>query len=456
MLVSTNIFNINEPIELYKIGKISSPNTCWVSEIDCKTFNLTTSDRLNLVEADIITIDDEDTKERDDAFSMKKTDDGFEFGIHISDPSTLIKPDSILDKSARNNGSSIYLPEKTIPMLPSQFITEFGSLDPSKSRLGLSLLIYTDLNYEIESWEIAPSILSAKRSLTYEQASLALNQIENSDHYTILHLWNFSKKQMSLRKQNGAVDLQTQEINIKITGETKIEVTLLNTRLNSRMLVSEMMILFNSLAAKFFVGNRIPAIFRHQSYPNLNDYSDIDFQQASKNEISKNYHLVRNLPQTKLTREPLPHYSLGLPNYLQITSPLRRYTDMLLQRQIVHFINYGKFLYPQDTLENLAFGTYSRVKDIKLLERQRQKYWLIKYLENTLNNQDSSTRHLPYSAVVIEKSNYGTKSLVQIIELGFRQRINIPSYCEIGDEITLNLMGVNTWHRTARFQVKMD
>ena len=102
-------------------------------------------------------------------------------------------------------------------------------------------------------------------------------------------------------------------------------------------------------------------------------------------------------------------------NYIQITSPLRRYTDMLLQRQIVHFINYGKFLYPQDTLENLAFGTYSRVKDIKLLERQRQKYWLIKYLENTLNNQDSSTRHLPYSAVVIEKSNYGTKSLVQII-----------------------------------------
>ena len=102
-----------------------------------------------MLEADIITIDDDETKERDDAFSIKKTDKRFEFGIHISDPSTLIKPDSILDKSARNNGSSIYLPEKTIPMLPSQFITEFGSLDPSKSRLGLSLLIYTDLNYEI-------------------------------------------------------------------------------------------------------------------------------------------------------------------------------------------------------------------------------------------------------------------------------------------------------------------
>jgi exoribonuclease-2 len=453
LLVSTNIFNINEPVELYKIGEINSPNTSWISEIDCKTSNLSTSDRLNLKEADIITIDDKDTKERDDGFSIKKTDKGFEFGIHISDTSTLIKPDSILDKSARNNGSSIYLPEKTIPMLPSQFITDFGSLDPSKTRLGLSLLINTDLNYGIESWRIVPSIISAKKSMTYEQANLALNQIENSDHYTILHLWNFSKKQMCLRKQNGAVNFQTQEINIKVTLEAKIEVTLLNTRLDSRMLVSEMMILFNSLAAKFFVENNIPAIYRHQSYPNLNDYSNTDFQQVSENEISKNYYLIRNLPPTKLTGEPLPHYSLGLPSYIQITSPLRRYTDMLLQRQIIHFITYGKFLYCKDVLEHLAFGTYSRVKDIKVVERQRQKYWLIKYLENAINNRDSSTRYLSYSAIVIEKSNYGTKSLVQIIQLGFRQRINLPSYCEIGDEITLNLMGVDTWHRTAKFQV---
>jgi len=124
-----------------------------------------------------------------------------------------------------------------------------------------------------------------------------------------------------------------------------------------------------------------------------------------------------------------------------------------LQRQIIHFITYGKFLYCKDVLEHLAFGTYSRVKDIKVVERQRQKYWLIKYLENVLNNRDCSVRHLSYSAIVLEKSNYGKKSLVQIIQLGFRQRINIPSYCEIGDEITLNLMGVDTWHRTAKFQV---
>ena len=260
---------------------------------------------------------------------------------------------------------------------------------------------------------------------------------------------------MWLRKQNGAVSFHTQEINVKVTAETRVEVTLLNPRLDSRLLVSEMMILFNSLAAKFFVENHIPAIYRHQSYPSLNDYSDTEFQQASKNEISKNYYLVRNLPQTKLTGEPLPHYSLGLPNYIQITSPLRRYTDMLLQRQIVHFINYSKFLYSQDTLEHFAFSTYSRVKNIKLVEKQRQKYWLIKYLENVLNNRDCSVRHLSYSAIVLEKSNYGKKSLVQIIELGFRQRITIPSYCEIGDEITLNLMGIDTWHKTARFQVNM-
>ena len=454
LLVATKIFNAHEPVELHKIGEVSSPKPSWISEIGSKNSTLLNSDRLNLVATEIITIDDEHTEERDDALSIKATDKKFEFGIHISDPSTLINPNTVLDKSARNNGSSIYFPEKTIPMLPSQFIKEFGSLDPSKPRLGLSLLIKTDLNYKIESWRIAPSVISTSKSMTYEQASLALNHTENSAHQMMLHLWNFSKKQMCSRKQNGAINLQTQEMNIKVHSNSEIEITVLNSRLDSRVMVSELMILFNSLAAKFFVENHIPAIYRHQPSPNLNNDSDFDLKQASKNEVSRNYYLVRKLPQTKLTAEPLPHYSLGLQNYIQITSPLRRYSDMLLQRQIVNFICYGEILYSQENLENLSFGTYTRIKDIKSVERERQRYWLIKYLENALNDSGSSMRHLCYTAVVLEKSNYGMKSLVQIIEFGFRQRINLPSHCQIGDEISLNLISVDTWHRTARFQFK--
>jgi len=454
LLVATNIFNEHEPVELQKIGGTNSPDSSWVSEIDSRISTLLNSNRLNVAKTDIITIDDQDTKERDDAFSVKKDDKKFEFGIHIADSTTLINPDSLLDKSARYNGSSIYLPEKTIPMLPSKFITEFGSLDPSKSRPALSLLIKTDLNYKIECWRIVPSVISTAKSMTYEEASFALKHTENSDYQMMSHLLNFSKKQMCLRKQNGAVDLQTQEMNTKVTSESEIEITVLNSRTDSRVMVSELMILFNSLAAKFFVENDIPAIYRHQPSPNLYDDSDFDLQHASKNEISKNYHLVRNLPKTKLTGEPLPHYSLGLQSYLQITSPLRRYSDMLLQRQIVHFICYGKFLYSQENLETLAFGTYSRIKDIRYVERERQRYWLIKYLENILNSKDSSMQHLCYTAIVLEKNNYGTKSLVQIVEFAFRQRINLPSYCQIGDEISLNLASVNTWNRTARFQFK--
>ena len=292
--------------------------------------------------------------------------------------------------------------------------------------------------------------------MTYEEASLALKHTDNSDYQMMSHLWNFSKKQMFLRKQNGAIDLQTQEMNIKVSSESKIEIAVLNSRTDSRVMVSELMILFNSLAAKFFFKNDIPAIYRHQPSPNLYDDSDFDLQQASQNEISKNYHLIRNLPKTKLTGEPLPHYSLGLQSYVQITSPLRRYSDMLLQRQIINFICYGEILYSQENLENLSFGTYTRIQDIKSVERERQRYWLIKYLENVLNNSGSSMRHLCYTAVVLEKSNYGMKSLVQIIEFGFRQRINLPSHCQIGDEISLNLISVDTWHRTARFQFKKD
>lgn len=454
LLVATNIFNKHEPVELQKIGGINSPDISWISEIDSEISTLLNSNRLNLAKTDIVTIDDQDTKERDDAFSVKETDKKFEIGIHIADPSTLINPDGLLDKSARYNVSSIYLPEKTIPMLPGQFIKEFGSLDPSKTRPGLSLIIKTDLNYKIECWRIVPSIITTTKAITYEEASLALKHTDNSDYQMMSHLWNFSKKQMCLRKQNGAIDLQTQEMNIKVSSESEIEISVLNSRTDSRVMVSELMILFNSLAAKFFVKNDIPAIYRHQPSPSIYDDSDFDLQQASQNEISKNYHLIRKLPKTKLTGEPLPHYSLGLQSYVQITSPLRRYSDMLLQRQIVHFLCYGKFLYSQENLETLAFGSYSRIKDIRYVERERQRYWLIKYLENILNAGDSSMDRLCYTAVVLEKSNYGMKSLVQILEFAFRQRINLPSYCQIGDEISLNLVSVNTWNRTARFQFK--
>ena len=92
---------------------------------------------------------------------------------------------------------------------------------------------------------------------------------------------------MCLRKQNGAINLQTQEMNIKVTSESEIEITVLNSRTDSRMMVSELMILFNSLAAKFFAENDIPAIYRHQPSHNLYDDSDFDLQQSSKNEISK-------------------------------------------------------------------------------------------------------------------------------------------------------------------------
>ena len=456
LLVTTKFFNKHEPLELHKIGGISIPDTSWVSDIKSKNAILLNSDRLDFRKADVITIDDEETKERDDAFSLKKTDGKLEFAIHISDPSTLINRDSVLDKSARINSSSIYLPEKTVPMLPSHFISEFGSLDPLKHRLGLSLLIKTDLNYEIENWKIEPSLISTTRSITYEQASIALKNKENRDHEMITHLWNFSNKQLSLRKRNGAINFQTQEISIKVNSDSEIEVAVLNSRLDSRIMVSELMILFNSLSAKFFIQNHIPAIYRHQPSPYLLENPDFDFNQTSENEISKNYHLIRNLPQTKLTSEPLPHYSLGLQSYLQITSPLRRYSDMLLQRQIIHFIYYSKYLYSLEDLKTLVYGTYSRTKDIKSVERERQKYWLIRYLENALNNRSSNTPHPSYSAVVLEKGDSGTKSLVQLIDFGFRQRLNLPSHCQIGDKISLTLLSVNTWHRTAKFELKRN
>ena len=206
----------------------------------------------------------------------------------------------------------------------------------------------------------------------------------------------------------------------------------------------------------FFIQNHIPAIYRHQPSPYLLENPDFDFNQTSENEISKNYHLIRNLPQTKLTSEPLPHYSLGLQSYLQITSPLRRYSDMLLQRQIIHFIYYNKSLYTLEDLKTLVYGTYSRTKDIKSVERERQKYWLIRYLQNALNNRSSNTPHPSYSAVVLEKGDSGTKSLVQLIDFGFRQRLNLPSHCQIGDKISLTLLSVNTWHRTAKFELKRN
>ncbi len=454
MLVSTKIFKVNEPIELHKIGEIDKPSNTWILDVQSKNAELLDVNKLNLLKHEFITIDDENTSERDDALSISKTAAGFEVGIHISDPGSLIRPDSILDNSARRNGSSIYLPEKNIPMLPNEFINKFGSIDSSTSRVGLSLIINTSLNYTIEKWQFTPSIISKAKSLSYEEASQAIKDNSHYHHSALFHLKKFSEQQRRLREENGAINVQIQEMDVKVSLETQIEVSVLNSRLDSRVLVSEMMVLFNSLAANFFTENKIPALYRHQSFPNQFDQTNIhSLYQTSENEISKNYHLLRSLPHTKLSPEPLPHYSLGVPSYVQITSPLRRYADMILQRQIIYFLNHNKLLYSKDEIEYSVFSTVSRIKDIKLLERQRQKYWLMKYLENKIKNCESSKYHSTYPAIVLETSADSSKSLVQITQFGFRQRINLPSYYRIGDEIILNLISVDTWHRTARFRV---
>jgi exoribonuclease-2 len=357
--------------------------------------------RRDLRDLHAFTIDGQLTRDYDDALSLRQIDDSlYEVGVHIADAAQFVTHDDLLDQEARERASSIYLPDSRIPMLPPQLSEDVCSLRAGEDRLAMSFLMKIDAEGLVRDYEIAPSIVRIAENMTYEQVD---QHVESIDFLNVLHRLGVKMREQRLAR--GAIILPLPEIHVYVNPEGMIQLSRHEKETPSQIIVSEWMIAINALAGSFFAERRIPAIFRSQA-----ECKPETEPIASEHEIFHVYRRRRLFARAELDTEPRAHCSLGIPLYTSISSPIRRYADLIVQRQLKHFLETGEPMYTNSDLHKLIDRLGTAQSKIFFIQRKWTRYWILKYMEqeyiHTLNalvlNQNERFAHLLLPDFLIE------------------------------------------------------
>ncbi|MFA5852787.1 MAG: RNB domain-containing ribonuclease [Spirochaetales bacterium] len=265
-------------------------------------------------------IDNAWSNDPDDAIAFE---DGFAW-VHIADPAAFIAPDSPLDLEALSRGATLYLPEKIVPMLPEGAVTRLGlGLSPESPALSFGMRLSEDGSV-IETL-IVPSIVHVAR-LSYEEADTLLAKGDT----TLTRLDATATLRHRKRLSNGAVDIDFPEVSMKVDGDDVRFVSVPATR--SSEIVREMMLLAGEAAARWALERKIPFTFSSQEAPQLS--KDLSRSEERPLSLSTQYQRRKGMKASIVGTECLAHQGLGLSFYSQVTSPLRRYQDLLAHHQI--------------------------------------------------------------------------------------------------------------------------
>lgn len=341
-----------------------------VCGIGDKSFN----DRPDAVAKDIsvITIDGTLTKDFDDALSIEDFSDYYRVGIHISDVAELVPAGSPIDIEAMSRVTSIYLPETKIPMMPQEISEGLCSLKQNELRHAVSVFVDLDKDGNVLNYNIRETVVTVTRRLTYGEVVSLVNQ-----DVDITNLYVLAKKLRRKRFANNAMVLNIPEIKIWIDQETgEISVNKINGNSLSQLIVSEFMILANHLIARFLNSKKIPCIFRTQEPPvkTIIKPGEVD--------LLLNYLQRKNLSRVILMTSAYPHSFLGLNAYTTATSPIRRYSDLVTQRQLKAVLNGDPSVYTEKEIQEIIYSITEPQANAMLIRRHRVKYWILKYLES--------------------------------------------------------------------------
>jgi len=334
--------------------------------------------RRDLTSIPVITIDGQLTLDFDDAISLEEDGGKLRVGIHISDVACYIKGDTALDSEAVSRGVSIYMPDQRIPMLPPILAEGLLSLRANEIRPAISVLVTLDPGAQVLDYEIVPSLIRVRRQLTYHE----VNQLVDVDK-EIITLHDLAVRLRQKRLELGAVQISLPEVNVWIDDGGKVSLNKITRESPSRILVSETMILANRLMAGFLKDQGLPAVFRSQPEPRSRLITH------GEGTLFQNWMQRRHLSRFVLTTNPEPHSGLGVPEYVTATSPIRKYFDLVTQRQIRGALGEGR-PYAAKEIEEIISRLQEPLFQVVRLQAARQRYWILKFLEERVGRKEEA------------------------------------------------------------------
>ncbi|MBM3932710.1 MAG: RNB domain-containing ribonuclease [SAR202 cluster bacterium] len=458
LLVAAGVFSPDEPLELLRteITDKFPPEALAEAEAISVEQSLEGGQWRDLTALEVVTIDDVTTLDRDDALSLEFPEGGdpkraYRIGIHIADAGALIPPGGAVDLEADRRMATLYMPERHIEMLPVVFTRNAGSLDPGQTRLAMSLMVDCDAEWSITGYEIVPSIIRSRAAVPYAEVDVALKDDTHPWHWMLDKLNDAARAFRKKREEAGAIMLDRSEMDIKVDGEGKITVKVFQPS-QSREMVAEMMILCNSMLAQFCKEKGIPATYRAQTAP---DISDIKLTREDGSPLPHGpllrYPIARRFLPAEITTVPARHGGLGVDAYIQATSPLRRYPDLVMQRQISRFLSTGQPFYPQDAIASVVGRAEVQLRELNQVENERERYWFLKHLKLTRLEESGAPAAASLFAAVVLENEPRRPAMLELEEFPFRVRTELPRGVNPGDRVVLRLAGVDLWRKQGHF-----
>lgn len=372
---------------------------------------LPAEERLDLTHLAAFAIDDEGAADPDDAVSLE----GSRLWVHVADGAALVTPNSAADQEARDRGANLYLPEGTVPMLPVEATRQLG-LGLADVSPALSFGIDLSAEGDIQAVEVAPSWVRVTR-LTYEEAEGRL------DEPPLYELYQLARRRAARRRANGAISLDLPEVKMQVV-DGQVHITPLPD-LRSRNLVAEAMLAAGEAVARFAIDRQIPLPFTTQDAPDATDEPLPDGMAGS----FARRRLIKRSQQSSL---PTPHAGLGLDVYVRVTSPLRRYLDLVAHQQLRAYLRGAELLDTQAVLERVGVAE-AATSAVAQCERLARQHWTVVYF----------MQHPGWHGEGILVEAKGTRCTVIIPPLAWEAKVNLRREAPLNSSVALALNGVN-------------
>lgn len=442
------------------------------------------------------TIDGDDAKDFDDAVSIEKTDDGkYVLGVHIADVTHYVKAGSPVDREAFERGTSVYFPEKVIPMLPEELCNDVCSLKEGVDRLTLSCVMTVDGKGKVVDSFITPSVIRSAARLTYNNVQKILDGDKPlAERYSFLTDSLFKMNELAdvlirRRELDGSIDLSVKESAISVDSEGKICVELAK-RDKAHRIIEEFMILANCTVAEYMFYLEKPFVYRIHEKPaeeKIHDFYSflsglgINVRRTGENVYPKDFQnilkraedtpaftvinrvMLRSMQKAKYSPDNVGHFGLSAKQYCHFTSPIRRYPDLLVHRIIKDFLagedveeKYGETVYAASEKSS------EREKNAADAERAVDDFYKILYISDFVGDEfDAVISGITNFGLFAELYN-GVEGIIKTETLPGRRYVfdeknfilsDGKNTFRLGQEIKITVAGVNLLERRAEFML---
>ncbi|HEY5643060.1 MAG TPA: ribonuclease R [Woeseiaceae bacterium] len=389
--------------------------------------------RTDLRQLDLVTIDGEDARDFDDAVYCEKSGSGWRLIVAIADVSHYVSIGSALDKEATRRGTSVYFPDRVIPMLPEVLSNGLCSLNPRVDRLCMVCDMRVSADGKVTRSEFYEAVMRSKARLTYTMVNTLLEgrpdeELPTSLHGRLRELHALFRALLQARSRRGAIEIDLPQTKFKLDKAGTIERIEVVQRNDAHRLIEECMIAANVQAAKFLKRHRIPGLYRVHAKPDPDKFDELRMYLVSLGlKVAHPHHveprhfsqiarqianrhdtpaitmaMLRSLPHAEYTPQNIGHFGLALESYAHFTSPIRRYPDLLVHRAIRHIVRGGKpgaYDYGNREMERLGMITSAHERRAEEATRDVEAWLKCQYMESHVGDE--------FDGVITGVTNFG-------------------------------------------------